>query len=427
MLRSVASIVLAVIVAALSGCHKEESAAAMLMQERPPANVTVTPAIARDVPVYIDEIGKTAASEAVTIVPQVTGKLLELHFTDGANVKKGDLLFTIDERPFKAVLDSAQASLAQAQAKLKYATDELARMEEVKNTGAVSVTEWEQRANDVKVNAAAVQAAEASAEQARLNLEYCQIRAPISGRLGQRLVDPGNVVTSSGPDGGTKMLTIQAFDPIYADFTITENQLGTVRKFMARGVLEDREVQGRLQAYVDVPGDAQDVIDALGGLARSATTQQATTQSSASATTRPRTREGPRQGVLTFLDNTVQGSTGTVHVRATVPNADRYFWPGQFIKVRLVLTTLKDAVLIPAGATQIGQTGPFVFVVTAQSTADMRPVQLGQRQGELIVIESGVSAGERVITAGQNMVAPSGKVKVANEQPVGAVAEGPSK
>ena len=226
------------------------------------------------------------------------------------------------------------------------------------------------------------------------------------------------------------MLTIQRLDPIYADFTVTENQLGTVRKFMAQGVIPEADPQGSLKALVDIPGDARDVIDALGG-GRAATqpagaaTTMATATTNATASTRPATKIGPREGVLTFLDNTVQNATGTVKVRATLPNADRYFWPGQFVQVRLVLTVKKGAILVPNGATQIGQNGPFVFVVTGDSSAEMRPVTLGQRQGDLVVVESGVSAGERVITAGQNMVAPGGKVHVAEEPaPQQSVAEG---
>src|SRR6185436_3571584 len=138
-------------------------------------------------------------------------------------------------------------------------------------------------------------------ETAKLNLEYCEIRAPISGRAGQRMVDAGNVVGSGGPDGGTKLLTIQNLDPIYADFTVTENQLGTVRKFMAQGLLPQGDPQGKLKCYVDVPGDAQDVIDALGGgvaAAARATTQPAVPKMMAGATTQPAKGAGPREGVL---------------------------------------------------------------------------------------------------------------------------------
>ena len=413
-----------------------KAAAAAAATERPPASVTASDAIAKDVPVYLDEIGRTAARESVTIQPQVAGKITQLHFTDGANIKKNDLLFTIDPRPYQAALAQAQATQAQAEADVKWAQSELNRFTEVQTTGAVSKNEIEQKANALAVSQARVEAAKAAVETAKLNLEYCEIRAPINGRAGQRLVDPGNVVSSGGPDGGTKMLTIQNLDPIYADFTVTENQLGTVRKFMAQGLLPAGDPQGKLKCYVDVPGDSQDVIDALGGgvvAAARATSQPAVPNMMAGngSTTQPSKSAGPREGVLTFLDNTVANGTGTVRVRATIPNEDRYFWPGQFVKVRLVLTMMKDAVLIPSAAPQIGQQGSFVYVVKPDSTAELRPVTLGQRQGDLIVVANGVAAGEKVITAGQNMVMPGGKVAVANATTMPAqnqtVAEGPSK
>ena len=414
--------------------------------ERPPAAVYMAAAVTRDVPVYIDQIGTTSARESVTIQPQVTGKITELHFADGSQIQKGDLLFSLDARPFEAALKLAQATLAESRARLKFAQDEVRRMQEIRNTGAISITEWEQKVNAVAVAEAQAMAGEAAVQQAELNLEYCQIRSPISGKAGVRLVDPGNVVSAGGAEGGTKLLTIQAFDPIYADFTVTENELGTVRKFIAAGMLPQEDPQGKLTVLVDVPGDAQQIVAALGsGASRPATqpsaTQSATTQSAApqppggqpgtTATTRP----GMREGVLTFLDNTVQEGTGTVRVRATVPNSDSYFWPGQFVRVRLVLTTKKDAVLVPAQAQQIGQEGPYVFVVKqgkvtdAQgqehegTIAEIRPVTLGQRQGEMIVIEQGLSAGEQVVVQGHIGVTPGGAVRDASAPPPGAPAD----
>ncbi|MEA2736329.1 MAG: rane fusion protein multidrug efflux system, partial [Humisphaera sp.] len=229
-----------------SGCHKDESAAAAA-PARPPAMVAVAQVITRDVPIYLDEVGRTAPKESVTIQPQVTGKVTEVHFADGADVKKGQLLFTIDPRPFNATLAEAQAALAQARAQLKFSEDEVKRQEAVRGTGAVSQQEFERAANAAAVAAAQVEAAIARVETAKLNLEYATIKSPIDGRAGQRLVDPGNVV--SGGSDGTKMLVIQRFDPIYADFTVTENVLGTVRKFMADGVLRVEDPVNKLQVF----------------------------------------------------------------------------------------------------------------------------------------------------------------------------------
>jgi multidrug efflux system membrane fusion protein len=249
------------------------------------------------------------------------------------------------------------------------------------------------------------------------------------------MVDPGNVVSAGGADGGgTKMLTIQALDPIYADFTITENERGTVRKFMAQGVLPVGDPQGKLKVFVDIPGDAQEIVSALGGMATAAATTRpaevptAKTQAaSGAATTRP--AAGPREGVLTFLDNAVQQGSGTVRVRATVPNKDKYFWPGQFVRVRLVLTVKQDAVLVPLAAQQIGQTGPYVYVVsqgtvkdpatgkeTQGTIATLRPIVPGQRQEDMLVVEQGVHAGEQVVIQGHLNVMPGGPVMVMSPQ-----------
>ena len=209
------------------------------------------------------------------------------------------------------------------------------------------------------------------------------------------------------------MLVIQQLDPIYAEFTITENDLGTVRKFIATRGLDwgDRpERRDGLRVEVDVPGNSQRVLAALGG-------SSASSPSTAPATAPTTNQSGPREGQLTFLDNAVQQGSGTVRLRATIPNGDRYFWPGQFVNVRLVLTTKKDAVLIPAQAQQIGQQGPFVYVVTPDNKAQIRPIVPGQRQGELIVVDRGVQPGERVIVTGQMSVMPDGPVVVTNDQP----------
>ncbi len=391
---------------AMIGCEQRQQAAAAAPAEKPPAAVMAAAAVARDVPVYLDEIGKTVARASVMIQPQVTGKVTEVHFTDGADVKKGDLLFTIDPRPFQAVLAQADASVAQAKANVKWAQAEVQRFKEVSSSGAVSRTEIEQKQNALDVALATQTAAEAAVEKAKLDVEYCTIRSPIDGRASKRLVDPGNVVSASGPNGGTSLLLIQSLDPIYADFTVTENELGTVRKFMAEGVIPTQDPQGHLKVFVDIPADARSVVQALSG---------------AAPTTKPTTKtSGPREGQLTFLDNIVQESAGTVRCRATLPNRDRYFWPGQFVKCRLVLTIKSNAVLVPASAIQIGQQGLFVLVIKPDSTAEIRNVVTGQRQGDMMVVDQGVAAGEQVITQGQMMVFPGSKVQVIPNAPAGA-------
>jgi membrane fusion protein, multidrug efflux system len=350
---------------AASGCNRANPQAAA-PQMQPPPLVSVAKAQARDVPVYLDEIGKGYAFESVTVTPQVGGRIMQRQFQDGADLTKGQLLFVIDPRPYQAQLDSAKGALAQAKATLELAKVEFARSSELFNSKVIAKQDYDTKKSTVEVDKAQLESAEAALETAQLNLEYCYVHSPIQGRAGARLVDVGNVVQANT----TGLLLIQRLDPIYADFTITERDLPNVQKEMTRGTLK---------TFVSLPSDPE---------------------------------EHSRGGKLTFLDNTVQNGTGTVFLRATIPNPDHHFWPGQFVKVRLVLATQKAAVLIPNQATQISQKGPFVYVVKPDDTADLRLVTLGQRQGDDIVVTQGVAPGENVIVAGQMTVAPNSKVRV---------------
>jgi len=348
---------------ATAGCSRGSVQAAPAM---PAPLVTVVKATAQDVPKYLDEIGRNAAFESVTVTPQVGGRIVERRFQDGENLKKGQLLFVVDPRPYKAQLDSAQASLAQAKAALDLARIQFARDEEVIGTRAISKQDYDTKKNAVDVDQAQVEAAEAALETAKLNLEYCYIHSPIDGRAGARLVDVGNVVQPNA----TSLLSIQRLDPIYANFTITESDLPEVQRQMSGGILK---------AQVRLPSDSDSTAKA---------------------------------GRVEFLDNSVQNGSGTVNLRATMSNPDHHFWPGQFVDVKLVLTTEKAAVLIPNQAAQISQQGPFVYVVKSDDTAELRPVRLGQRQGDDVVVTDGVAANERVVLAGQMLVRPGGKVRV---------------
>jgi multidrug efflux system membrane fusion protein len=352
----------------LAGCAKKDPPAF----ERPPAPVTVAGAIAQDVPLYLDEVGRSVAREVVSVQPEVSGRITEIHFTDGADLKKGDALFTIDPRPFQSQLSAAEANLAQSRAALDFAKIQFARVQDLVESKAIARQDYDTRKSAVDVGEALVRQNEAAVESARLNLEYTSIRSPINGRAGHRLVDIGNVVTANN----TALLTIERLDPIYADFTVTESDFSSVQRHMTRGTLK---VEVRLPDEPDKPAIGQ----------------------------------------LTFLDNSVQTSSGTVMLRATVPNSSHHLWPGRFVNVRLVLATLPGAVLVPAAAPQNSAKGPFVYVVKEDSTAEPRPVKLGQRQGDLVVIEQGLKPGERVVTNGQIAVMPGGKVRVQQGQDTG--------
>jgi multidrug efflux system membrane fusion protein len=352
----------------LTGCRKRNAT-----MERPPALVTVSEAVAKDVPSYIDEIGTCMACEVVSVNPQITGQIIERHFTDGADIKRGDMLFVIDPRPYQAALDQAEANLAQSTASLTLAKSEFEHAENLLPTGAVSKEEYDTRQSAVEIGKAQVQASKAAIQTAKVNLDYCFIHSPIDGRAGQRQVDVGNVVTAGNsniPNSSTPLVVIQRLDPIYADFTVTELDLAEVRNKMAKE---------ELKTYVWLPNESD---------------------------------ANSREGTLTFLDNAIQQETGTVKLRATIQNNDHYFWPGQFVKVRLVLSTLKDAVLVPSQAVQISQSGPFVYVVTPDFTAQLRLVKTGQWQGNLVVITEGLKAGEKVVTTGQLTLAPGEKVRI---------------
>ncbi|HEV2523010.1 MAG TPA: efflux RND transporter periplasmic adaptor subunit [Candidatus Acidoferrales bacterium] len=345
----------------LTACAKKDPPAF----ERPPSPVTVATSVSQDVPLYLDEVGRTIAREVVSVQPEVSGRITEIHFTDGADLKKGDPLFTIDPRPFEAQVSAAEANLAQSKAALDFARIQFARVQDLVESRAIARQDYDTRKNAVDVGEAQVRQNEAALESARLNLEYTAIHSPIDGRAGHRLVDIGNVVTANT----TTLLTIERMDPIYADFTVTENDFPDVKRNADKRSLK---VEVRL----------------------------------------PDEPDKPSVGQLTFLDNSVQSTSGTVMLRATVPNSSHYLWPGQFVNVRLVLATLQKAVLVPASATQDSAKGTFVYVVKQDSTAELRAVKLGQRQGEMVVIEQGLQPNEQVVINGQLGVMPGGKVRI---------------
>lgn len=323
----------------------------------PPKPVETAKVIQQDVPLYLDEIGTTAAFETVQVVAQISGQIVAREFQDGADVKKGDLLFRIDPRPYEAALAAAKADAALAQANLN--------RQMALQAQKVTAT---QELDTARANA---QRADAAVATAQVNLDYCYIKSPIDGRAGLRNVDVGNVV---GPGGGTPLLTILGLDPIYTDFTVAEPDLPLVRRYLQNPNLK-------------VVTDAED--DNI----------------------------PPRDGKLYFIDQAVQPGAGTVKLRGETPNSDRALWPSQFVKVRLILDVLKDAKLVPSSAVQVGQNGPYVFVVKPDSTLDLRQVKPGQAQGDLTVISEGVNVGEAVIVSGQLQLAPGMKVDAREAKP----------
>jgi multidrug efflux system membrane fusion protein len=368
--------------------------------------VTVAKASTRDVPVEIQVIGNVEAYSTITVKALVGGQLTNVYFKEGDFVRKGEKLFDIDRRPLEAAYNQAvaniardQASLLQAQANMardaanaKYQDSQAKRYGELFTAGVISKDQAEQLragadASAQAVNAdqaaiasaqAAIGASQATAENAKVQLSYTTIYSPIDGRTGNLTVKQGNVVTANNMD----MITINQVEPIYVTFSVPEAQLTAIKKYMAMGSLS---VRSR-------PQDA-DTAD-------------------------------EERGALTFVDNTVDITTGTIKLKGTFPNTDHKLWPGQFVRVTLLLTTQANAVVVPNQAIQTGQAGAFIYVVKEDKTVETRPVVAGARVGQDMVVNEGISAGETVVIEGQLRLAPGSKVVVRDSKGSGGGGRG---
>jgi multidrug efflux system membrane fusion protein len=355
----------------------------------------VATASQKNVPVEVQVIGNVEAYSTITVKAQVGGELNNVHFREGDFVKKSDVLFEIDRRPLEASLNQAvantardRAALGQAQANLakdaaqaKYADTQAKRYAELAQSGVISRDQAEQlRANAdaaqqtvaadqaaIESAKAAIGAGEAAVEMVRVQLGYTTMRSPIDGRTGNLTVKQGNVVTANNMD----LMTINQVEPIYVTFSVPEAQLNSIKGFMGQGKLAVR-------------AKPQD-------------------DDSAEET-----------GSLTFIDNSVDPTTGTIKLKGTFTNSDHKLWPGQFVRVTLRLTTQHNAVTVPNEAVQAGQNGQFIYVVKPDRTVDARPVTVGQRVDQDMVIQTGLQAGEVVVTEGQLRLAPNNpNIKVA--------------
>ena len=320
--------------------------------------------VKKDAPIYIESFGTLCPIYDVDIQAQVTGEIMEAHFDEGDEVKKGDLLFTIDPRLYKADLDKTEATLAEDLVDLKLKADILARNTLLVEKDLVSKQDYEQYQTDVAVLEAKILMDKADIEQAAVNLDYCYIKSPINGLTGKRQVDPGNIVTANT---GPVLVNIKTVDPFYIDFTIPERDLSRLRDAMSKNKLD-----------VKIKMEGEDKF--------------------------------AYKGELEFLDNSVSDTTGTVALRAVVQNKERKLWAGQFVRVRLVLDIQKDAVLAPYQAVRIGQKGEYLFAVTEDDKADLRLIKTGDREDDFIIINEGVSAGEKVVTVGQLGLSPGAPV-----------------
>jgi multidrug efflux system membrane fusion protein len=344
-----------------AGCSKPQAAPA----GPPVVPVTVATVVQKTVPVQVTAIGNVEAYSTVSIKAQVSGIITEVHFREGQDVHKGQLLFTIDKRPFEAALHEAIANLARDRARAENARIQARRYEKLLAEGVVSSQQNDQAVADADSLDATVRADEAAVERAKLNLAYCTIKSPMDGRTGSLMIHPGGLVKENDVP---VLLVINQLNPIYVNFAVPEQYLADVKKYMAERKL-------KVQAFV--PDDPK----------------------------------RPEEGPLTFVDNAVDNTTGTIHLKATFVN-QRRLWPGQYVNVVLTLTAQPNAVVVPAQTVQTGQSGQYVFVVKSDNTVESRPVVPGRTvQGETI-IEKGLQPGEVVVTDGQLQLVPGSKIRI---------------
>lgn len=368
--RLLAATAVILLLAGCSGEGKQESKQGK-SGRRPAAPVATAICSTRDVPVGIEASGRVEASASAEIRSQVGGILDTVHFTEGGHVRRGDILFTIDPRPYRAVVQAREADLAKDRAELANAEKELQRYIPAAGKGFVSQTQADQAATRVASLKAAVLADEAALESARIDLQHCSLTAPFDGKAGEIAADAGNLVE---PGGSTPLVTINRISPIDVSFDIAGDRLAEVRKAMA---------DKRLEVAAAVPGT-------------SATTVQ---------------------GQLAFIDNAINPATGTIRLKAGFANSGSELWPGQLAKVTLIIGNRRDALVIPEQAVQIGQGGAHVFVVRKDDTVAFREVVTGLSHDGLTVIEKGLAAGERVVTDGHLQLVDGGAVVDRNRTP----------
>jgi multidrug efflux system membrane fusion protein len=340
------------------GCSKKEKPAP------PPVPVVVASAVEKTIPVQINAIGNVEAYQTISVKTQITGEITKVNFKEGQDVGKGYLLFELDCRPYVEAVKQAEANLARDEAQAKNAQVDLERYTALLEDQFVTRQQYDQ----VRTNAAALEATlkadKAVIENNRVQVHYCSIHSPIGGRTGSLKLHQGNIVKAND----VELVVINQIQPIYVTFTVNEKDLPAVKKYQTNEKL-------KVEAFISKD-------------------------------------ERPEQGLLTFIDNTVNKVTGTIILKGTFANSDKRLWPGQFVTVVLTLRKEPNAITIPSQAIQTGQSGQYVFVVKPDLTADMRPVTIGATIGGETVIVKGIQVGERVVTDGQLRIIPGAQVMI---------------
>jgi len=312
----------------------------------------------KDMPIYLDGLGTVQAFNTVTVHTRVDGALVQVNFSEGQDVKTGDLLAVVDPKPYQAALDQAKAQAALDQVTLKRQADLRAR-----NVIAQQ---------DYDTAVANAQKSKAAADAAQVNFDYCYIKSPIDGRTGVRLVDIGNVVHATDQSG---IVIITQMHPISVVFTLPEQNL--------QEILNEGGAKGGLKVLALDRGNTN-TLD---------------------------------EGTLAVVDNEIDPTTGTVKLKATFPNDDLKLWPGKFVNARLVLTTRKDATVIPSSVVQRGPQGTYAYLINPDKTVEMRPIKVAQTEGNLALVDEGLKPGEQVVVDGQYKLQPGARVELTTPQP----------
>jgi multidrug efflux system membrane fusion protein len=340
--------------------------------------VLVATAQQKAIPIQIRAVGNGEPFATVSVKSQVTGVLMQAHFKEGENVKKGQMLFTIDPRPFESAVKQADANLARDVAQLQNAREQARRYAELLKKQYVSQEQYDQIRTNADALESVVDADKAAVENAKVQLSYCYIYSPIDGQVGSLLVNEGNLVRIND---GTPLVVINQLTPINVTFSVPEQHLADIQRQMAAGTLK---VDARF------PSD-----------------------------------EGrPEQGSLAFVDNAVDRQTGTIKLKAEFKNSAKRLWPGQFINVAVTLSTQADAVVVPSEAIQVGPDGQQVFIVKEDKRVEVRPVTVGQTQEGEAVIVKGLTAGEMVVREGQFLLAPGSQVEIKDANKTAETKEG---
>ena len=348
-----------------SACSKGKSPP----PQKPVVPVSAATVIQKAVPVQIRAIGNIEAYSTVSVKSQIGGILTHVHFKEGQDVLKGDLLFTIDPRPYEASLKQAEANLSKDTAQFENAQEGVRRYAELVKKGYVAQEQYDQVRTNAATFEATVNADKALVENARLQLKYCYIYSPINGRTGNLFANEGNLIKANADN---PIIIVNQIQPIYVTFSVPEQYLSEIKKYMSGGKV-------KVQAFITKDED------------------------------------NPEEGILTFVDNTVDVTTGTIKLKGTFANEGKRLWPGQFVNVVVTLTTQPNAIVVPSSAIQAGQKGQYVYVIKNDLSVEDRIINVGRVLNSETVIENGLQSGEKVVTDGQLRLVPGAKVEIKNK------------